>query len=39
VLPLWLAYVALLIDYAEVPVIVDTFRKAAVTLRLRRAGG
>ena len=39
VLPLWLAYVALLIDYAEVPVIVDTFRKTAVTLRLRRAGG
>jgi hypothetical protein len=28
-LPGWLAWVAILIDYLEVPVIVDTFRRAA----------
>ena len=27
VLPVWLAYVAILIDYLELPVIVDTLRK------------
>ncbi len=36
VLPVWLAYVALVIDYAEIPVIIDTFRKVAATLRERR---
>jgi hypothetical protein len=33
VLPAWLAWVAILIDYLEVPVIVDTFAKLAKTLR------
>lgn len=33
VLPVWLAWVAILIDYLEVPVIVDTFIKLGKTLR------
>ena len=33
VLPGWLAWVAILIDYLEVPVIVDTFIKLGKTLR------
>lgn len=32
VLPMWLAWVAILIDYLELPVIVDTFAKLAKTL-------
>ncbi len=32
-LPVWLAYVALLIDYLELPVIYDTVRRLAVSLR------
>lgn len=33
VLPTWLAWVAILIDYLELPVIVDTFIKLGKTLR------
>ena len=33
VLPVWLAYVAILIDYLELPVIVDTVRRTVVVLR------
>ncbi len=33
ILPAWLAWVAILIDYLEVPVIVDTFIKLGKTLR------
>ena len=33
VLPAWLAWVAILIDYLELPVIVDTFLKTAKELR------
>lgn len=33
ILPAWLAWVAILIDYLEVPVIVDTFVKLGNTLR------
>lgn len=36
VLPGWLAYVAILIDYLELPVIADTVRKTVVALRERR---
>ena len=36
-LPLWLAWVAILIDYLELPVIVSTISKLAVALRQRRA--
>jgi hypothetical protein len=35
-LPTWLAYVAILIDYLEVPVIVDTIRKLVVSIRRDR---
>lgn len=38
VLPLWLAWVAIGIDYLEVPVMVDTVRKFARALREGRAG-
>ena len=38
VLPVWLAYVAILIDYLELPVIVDTLRKTVVAQRERRLG-
>ncbi len=34
-LPVWLAYVAILIDYLELPVIYDTLRRLIVTLRER----
>ena len=34
-LPVWLAYVAILIDYLELPVIYDTFRRLVVTIRER----
>lgn len=32
-LPAWLAWVAILIDYLELPVIVDTLRKLAVAIK------
>ena len=32
-LPVWLAYVALLIDYLELPVIYDTVKRLAVSVR------
>ena len=32
-LPVWLAYVALLIDYLELPVIYDTVKRLAATVR------
>jgi hypothetical protein len=35
-LPVWLAWAALLIDYLELPVIVDTVRKLAVAVKDRR---
>jgi len=35
-LPTWLAWVAILIDYLELPVIVDTLRKLAVAVREQR---
>jgi len=35
-LPTWLAYVAILIDYLELPVIYDTFKKMIVAMRDRR---
>jgi hypothetical protein len=35
-LPVWLAYVAVLIDYLELPVIVDTLRKLMVSIRQHR---
>ena len=38
VLPDWLAYVAILNDYLEMPVIVDTVRKTVVAIRERRSG-
>jgi hypothetical protein len=38
VLPSWLAYLAILIDYLELPVIVDTLRKTVVAQRERRLG-
>jgi hypothetical protein len=36
VLPSWLAYVAILIDYLEMPVIVDTLRRTVIAVRARR---
>ena len=36
VLPVWLAWVAIGIDYLEVPVIVDIFRRFIVSLRHQR---
>lgn len=36
VLPAWLAWVAILIDYLEVPVIIDTMKKLYVAVRDRR---
>jgi hypothetical protein len=35
-LPVWLAYIAILIDYLELPVIVDTFRKLGAAVKDRR---
>ena len=35
-LPTWLAYIALLIDYLELPVIFDTVKKMFVAVRERR---
>jgi hypothetical protein len=37
-LPGWLAWVAIMIDYLELPVIVDTLRKFAVSIREQRIG-
>ena len=37
-LPVWLAWVAILIDYLELPVIYDTMKKLAVAVRERRIG-
>lgn len=37
-LPVWLAWIAILIDYLELPVIYDTIRKALVSVRERRVG-
>lgn len=37
-LPVWLAWVAILIDYLELPVIVDTIRKFLVSIRDDRVG-
>lgn len=36
--PSWLAWCAILIDYLEVPVIIDTFRRFVVALRDQRLG-
>lgn len=33
ILPVWLAWVAIMIDYLEVPVMIDTFIKSGRTLR------
>jgi hypothetical protein len=38
VLPGWLAYAAILIDYLELPVIADTMRKTVAAHRERRLG-
>ena len=38
VLPIWLAWVAILIDYLEVPVIIDTARKLVKAVRTRNLG-
>jgi hypothetical protein len=38
VFPLWLAYIAIAIDYLELPVMLDTCKKFAVALRERRVG-
>ena len=38
VLPEWLAYVAIMIDYLELPVMVDTVRRTVVAVRERRLG-
>ncbi len=35
-LPGWLAWVAILIDYLELPVIYDTLKRLAIALRERR---
>ena len=37
-LPAWLAWVAILIDYLELPVIYDTFRRMIRALREHRVG-
>lgn len=38
VLPLWLAWAAILIDFLEVPVMIDTFKKFFRSIRERRVG-
>ena len=35
-LPAWLAWVAILIDYLELPVIFDTLKRLATAVRQRR---
>ena len=37
-LPTWLAWVAIMIDYLELPVIFDTLKKFAVSIREQRVG-
>jgi hypothetical protein len=37
-LPGWLAWIAILIDYLELPVIYDTLKKFAVAVREQRVG-
>ncbi len=37
-LPAWLAWLAIAIDYLELPVIVDTFRRFLVAVRQREVG-
>ena len=37
-LPAWAAWIAILIDYLELPVIYDTMKKLAVAVRERRIG-
>jgi hypothetical protein len=37
-LPVWLAWVAILIDYLELPVIYDTMKKFVVATREQRVG-
>ena len=37
-LPGWLAWVAILIDYLELPVIYDTLKRTAIAIRQRRLG-
>ena len=39
VLPAWLAWVAILIDYLEVPVIIDTMKKLYVAVREKKGLG
>ena len=36
--PIWLAYFAIFIDYLEVPVIIDLFKKTAIAIREKRYG-
>ncbi len=37
-LPIWLAWVAIMIDYLELPVIYDTLKKFAISVREQRVG-
>lgn len=37
VLPLWLAWVAILIDYLEIPVIIDTIKKFFKSIKEKKA--
>lgn len=37
-LPGWLAWIAILIDYLELPVIFDTFKKFVISIREHRVG-
>ncbi len=37
-LPVWLAWVAILIDYLELPVIYDTMKKSIIAVREQRVG-
>jgi hypothetical protein len=37
-LPIWLAWIAIGIDYLELPVIYDTLRKFLVSIREQRVG-
>jgi hypothetical protein len=37
-MPAWLAWVAILIDYLELPVIYDTLKRLAIAIRERRLG-
>ncbi len=38
VLPIWLAYLAIAIDYLELPVMLDTLKKFSAAIRDRRVG-